>query len=219
MSAENTKKIVSKLHNKPKIAGVTGFGHWSLVEKWIGKRDGKTNQICKNEEFLTTPYIEHKYNCLGSYEDEKYTYVIREMEGVYQETYANYMELKTILENHGENDLPLGEEGMRQAAHAFSRMKQKKQRKEQILVRLAQIQADTETVDEALTHNLQRAEKILKSHVGSYWKGILQSSQENLPPYPQVLKKNPVSQAVYENHKETIIEILNMAMKYDEKEE
>lgn len=205
-------KIVQELNKRPKIKGVTGFGHWSFIEQNIGKKDGAANQLCVSEDSVTTPWVEEKYDCYRSYINETCLKVTRELEKVYSEVYARYADLELMEKDDGGLGELTGEEGQRiQAAHE-ARIIANKKRKEEILIRLAEIKADISTVDEALDHNLERAKYTLKSHVGFYWKGILKVSPEPVPVYPHVKQKEIRGRKTYEEHTAAINTVLNNAL-------
>lgn len=206
-------EIVNELNKKPKISGVTGFGHWSFIEQIIGRRDAKSNQIWSENGIYTTPWIEYKYNFYSGYINATYLKLTARLEKVYSEVYSKAADLKLLKKGVGYPEGLTGEQAQRIKLKCDAKAESDKRKKEEILVRLAGIKAELETVDAALNHNIERAEHLLKTHVGFYWKGILKSASEQMPSYPNVAVNAGHGREVYEAHMKDIFDTLNESLK------
>jgi len=209
---KNLSKQLKRLRKKPRIPGITGFGHWAFVEGRDGKKDGTGNQLCQTEGIYTTPYIENKRNLLNSYKNGVYLDTNAAFDSVYKEISSTCTELKMLVTEYTAVICDNDEETRRQSEARSARVSRDTQRKEAILIRLAELKEAIETVDEALMHHLERAEDIFQSHVSAYWKGILKSISENLPPHPEFELKEIRGKEVYENHFTKIRGLLNQAL-------
>lgn len=214
---KNIRKLVKKLNQKPRIEGVSGVGHWSVLEKRAGTKDFNSNQLCKVDSTYTTPHIEQMRSNLDCHSNKEYLMVTKFLEPTYHEVASITQELellKSISVTHISND----EEVQRQAAIVSAQSAGNAHRRTEILIRLAEIKVDVETVDTALKHHLERAEDILRTHISSYWKGILKAASDaEMPPYPAcAILKEIRGKIVYEEHMNIIYALLNQALNVQE---
>ena len=193
--------IIKKLKKRPRIRGVTGIGHWAFIEQAIGKRDGKANQLLNKNGICSTQWIEYKYNCYYSYVNMIYLMAIPDLEKNYVEIHEKYEQICIMEEPCSISDedsvTTNEEEKERKAARKAAKKLADLEQRRDYLLSLAKIRANLLILDEALLHNLERAEYILKTHIGSYWKGVLKSTDE-LPIFPCVSEKELKGKEVYE---------------------
>ncbi len=203
------RNIVRYLTNCTKIPGVNGFGNWGLIEQATGKRDGKDRQLSESDGAFSTPWIEKKHNLFKSYKNKIFLKTNSALEGIYKEVHSKHVEYKLLSNLEVDNSNINGEEGLRQAAAIANKVSSSEKRREEILIRMAEIKGFIEAVDKALLHNLERSESILHSHVSAYWRGLVKSSTKELPAYPGIEVKEVSGKLVYEKHLQEIRTILD----------
>ncbi|MBR6326059.1 MAG: hypothetical protein IKR61_04570 [Lachnospiraceae bacterium] len=202
---ENMK--YSYLNAPPLMKGVNGFFDFTFLEKGRGKRDAKHHQLCRLGEGHTTPYIDSKLHACNSYIDDVYLRTAQCLEPTVKEATKLVVELRLLNgpERKAAPTTNREEEQRRKAAEAGRRAQNAKRRKE-ILLRMAEIHAETELVDEMLTHHIERAEGVLHSRLSRYWRGVLAKAQEDLDHFPYLEPQDSKGRQKYLAHKENLDE-------------
>lgn len=193
------------------IPGVNvGF---SFIEKITGKSDAKKNQVCEYGDGHTTAYIDLKGRSYDSHIDKIYAKTATLLEPITKEAFSLITELNIIL-NKTEN-IPEGndEESRRQRDAAYARKERDEVRKGEILMRLSEIRAKSDLIDESLMHYIERAEGKLNTRIGKYWRGVLSKSQENLKHYPEMIHRVSIGRKVYSGNRNQLIEMIESSLK------
>ncbi len=207
MKKKNNYKCLKAV---PRIHGVNSIFNIGFIEKRTGRKDAQKNQICQLDKGHITPYIDYKIRLYNSYIDKVYLNISLNLEAVVQEANALVVELNFILDEKAIAIEGSDEESQRQAAlQEANRMKREK-RKEEILIRIVEIKAESDMVNESLEHHIKRAEGILYSHISRYWRGILMASADVQEYFPYMENKESVSRKMYlENRKKLVAMIEN----------
>lgn len=206
------EKKYKYLDGTPKISGVNGFFDRRFIEKMTGEKDVKGRQVCKCEDGYTTPYVDYKSKCYDSYINKIYLKTSMGLADIVREANSLVIELKMIEKMNSGSLFGNGEEALRQKAQTALNNAQKENRKREILIRIAAIKAESDMVDEALLHHIERARDILHSHISNYWSGVLSKSDEKLEYYPFIAESNYLGRDIYIQNKDRLIEMLNIAL-------
>ncbi len=202
-----------------KIPGVTGITHCRALERFRGQRDFKTNQLCQTQHGCTTPRIQQSYDCLNAHINARYLEALGQLQPLYQEVFASLKELQLL-------DLPaaavpagMGEESLRQAAARQEALRQGAKRRNEILLRMAQVRVDIAVIDEQLIHCLEKAAAIQKAKVSAYWEGILKQAKDSkLPPFPGIPPRQLPGEEAYRQLKQNVDQCMDNILGRKEKE-
>ena len=188
-------RTVNKLKKRPFIIGVSRF-YW--MDKVSGSSDYSNNQLCKVDESYQTPWIIERAHRLTDYDQKVYNYVDKGLKEIAEIVYGECEELATL--SGQKQPLSLDKENTeRESAKMSAELTKNERRRREILIHLAVIKADVEAINTSLEHHLQRAEKMVLSHVSAYWRGVLKSAEsENLPPTPKIPQLDAPGKKHYE---------------------
>ena len=200
--------------DKVKISGICGFGHWPFMERFKGQIDAKRNQICTTEDGTpTTPWVLRKSWCCDKYINQAFLAAAKRLTWSIREVYMSVQELQELdaVELPEEHSI-LAEQDLRLAATRKSQIIKNEADKNQLRLRLAEIEAKIEATDAMLAHQIEQAEAILHSHVLSYWGGLLSiSSTGELPAFPTIRHNEPAGRATYIFKRDYLLGIIRTA--------
>lgn len=202
---EKRKRNYQYLKAYPRISGVNSIYNIGFLEKRAGKKDAQDNQICQLQGGHITPYIGNKARLYDSYIDKLYLRTSLNMEMIVREAYALVVELNLINKMVISTKAGNSEEEQRRAALAVVKKEKNDERKAEIIIRIAEIKAESNMVDESLKHHIERAEGIFFARINKYWRGVLASTSEELEHFPYIDQREYAGRTAYlENRKELI---------------
>ncbi len=191
----------------------------SLFEKSKGKRDAQENQICEFLEGHITPLVDSKVTSYDSHINKKYLKVTELISPLYKEAYSLSMEIKSIQDYKVPEVTDSGQEGKRQAALIQEKMEQNKERISKIMVRLAEIKATSDMIDELIRHYEERAEGFLRTHISRYWRGVLSVSVDRLAHFPAIQHKDIDGREAYAENRTRLIKLIGVITSEDKGDE
>lgn len=207
MSNYNYLKEIKK---PPRIRGVNSFYNLGIIEKAIGKKDAQTNQICSLGDGHITPYIDNKSRLFHSYLDGVFLKTALHLQPIVKEANALAVEFAFLISKNIDG---IGENVMRESA-------KKEKQSRQILVRIAEIKAESDMVNEALMHHLEQAEGIFYSKISKYWQGVLSSAADELEHVPLIEEKEHVGRDIYYENRKKLLSVMEEVLRnggaYDE---
>ncbi len=173
------KKHFGVLNRRPNASKVTGLPiirSLSYVEKYTGYKDRKENQLCSSDEGQTTPYVEARRKSFEHYVNNAYLVAEKVKESEVKEAERLISELDILTKF--EVSIIDGNDEEIERAQRFARelVLKNNKRKEEIVLRLSEIKALVEAVDDKLIHHIESAEDLLNVHLANYWSGILKAS-------------------------------------------
>ncbi len=216
-----------KLDRKPKAGVTTGLRFpfaFAFMERITGERDAKSNQVRAFQDGESTPWLNARTDSYEKYVNSVFAYVIRQNEDLVEEAAKLITELNILLV--AENNIIIGEdeEAIRQRRLESERQVSRETRKKEILVRLAEIKAFIENTDEKLSHHIEMAKDVLSVHTGSYWRGILKASGDEVKGIaPALTFEEYKGRIKYQFRKDALISQIDRALEkggcYEETEE
>lgn len=206
------KKLKRTLNKNPRMPGINGFFNFSFLDKRAGRKDAQANQICENGNGHITPHIDDKSRLYDSYINRIYLRTSLNMEPFVTEANALVVEFSLINGRHATAVTGNSEEAQRQAAIMAANAARDAKRKEEILVRIAEIRAESDMVDESLKHHIERADGIFRSRISRYWKGVLAASSEKLEHFPYLEQKEYEGQIAYAQNRKKLITDIEQAI-------
>lgn len=202
--------ILCKLNKK---ARPDGYFNLKCFNYKAGIRGYKESQVCNNEGKYTTPWIHGRICSLMEYNNKMYGKVDKALEGVFHTVASECKELELLVPKAVPRNLDK-ENQLRMSASAGSSLSVIEKRKMEILIHLSEMRTDIETVDTALQHHLEKAEKVVLKHVADYWSGLLKAAGGNeFPSYPDIFIPEVNGKKVYEKHLSNIKMILSKALR------
>ena len=225
MRKEKRTSGISQLNNRmkrrPYIKGVSGPTHLGFMDKYCGTSDMKQHQLCWNDDQILTPNVLRMYGCLDSYMNGIYTMAVKELTELYEETASLNTEINNIRFRKVRVIEATGEEGARQYEALQTQQLQDVDRMEEIRIRAAGLKEVFSSIDEAIKHHLENADRIARSHISAYWKGVLKANagSDNLPAYPVVIEQPIDGITVYESHLDQVKEMIENILTYTEQEQ
>lgn len=198
------KSLKRCLNRKPKIPGVNGFLNFKFLEKREGQKDAQEHQICEIDDGHITPHITDKTRLYDSYIEKMYLKTALYMHEMVKE--ANTLIVEFFLIDKNMVNVNDNVENMQR--HAAMQAK-KEDRKSEILIRIAEIKAASNMIDECLCHHIERAEAIFHSRISGYWKGILSVlGDEKLNYFPMLEKREFDARKMYQENREKLVTMI-----------
>ncbi len=186
----------------------------ALFENHMGQRDVKQNQLCEFLNGHITPVIDTKVNSYDSHLNKIFLKTAQELDPMIQEANILIVELDLLLSYKESIIGGDSEEARRQAAIAAEKGAKVSKRKKEIMIRLAKIKAEIDTVDEMLLHYEERAKGILYSRISKYWRGILSASSERLEHFPYIIHKESQARKTYLANREKMVNMIEAVVNY-----
>lgn len=198
------KSLKRSLNRSPKIPGVNGLLNFKFLEKREGQKDAQEHQVCESAAGHITPYITVKTRLYDSYIEKMYLKTSLHMEEMVKEAHALIIEF--FLINKKMVNVNDNVENMQR--HAAMQAK-KEDRKSEILIRITEIKAASNMIDECLCHHIERAEAIFHSRISGYWKGILSVlGDEKLNYFPVLEKREYDARKMYQENREKLVTMI-----------
>ena len=190
--------ILSTLNKK---AHPDGFFNFRKSNYKAGIKGYKEFQLCNNEGMYTTPWIHGRICSLVEYNNKIYGKVDKALESVFLNIARECKEFELLVPNTCSGSLDK-ENQLRMEASFAASLSAVEKRKTEILVHLSEMSMEIETVDTALQHNLEKAEKVVFKHIADYWSGLLKAAGEGneFPAYPDLIIPEIQGKKVYEKH-------------------
>lgn len=194
-------QIIRKLN---KAAHPDGYINFKFINRRAGVKDYKNFQLCIQDDKYQTPWLAERIRCLAEYDNKIYCRVDESLEPVAHSIASECKELERLAPE--KIPAALDRENQERLTAAFdARVIALEKRRSDILIHLAELKMDIETIDAALQHHLQRAENVVMKHVSAYWGGVLKAAaSDDMPPKPDVDIPDIPGRAVYETHVEHI---------------
>ncbi len=187
-----------------------------FMERWIGRRDYTFSQMNTTADgFITTAWINSRYESLSEYESLIYNKVIHATETAAHAIAEECEELELI-----EYEAPVvtadSESSERLAARIIERNEKNREREKQIRLHLASLKSELEMIDVALNQHIQRAESTTNKHIYAYLGGLIRAAGEDgvrdMPSKPSALHRNERGKTAYEDHFNKMMMSLNEAL-------
>jgi hypothetical protein len=212
-----TNTIIKELNKKARPDGRVNL---KCLNRRAGERDYKNSQLCVQNDKYQTPWLQEKVRCLAEYDNKVYCRVDEALEPLAHTIAGECKELELLEPGAVPRGLdPENQERFR--ADFSSRDAKVKQRKSDILINLAQLKMEMESIDAALQHHLQRAENVVLKHASAYWSGVLKAAAStDMPSQPDMEIPDIPGKGVYEEHSRNIRKNLSQVLEaYSQKEE
>ena len=203
------------LEHTPKIKGVTGGLHFIFLERRIGIRDGKRNQLIRMGGGFTTSWVSCKERYGNTYIDSVYSRVISLEEPNVKAAYMMMVEMDKLLQEEYPDRSELsgeGEEFEREVHMIEVRRKQRSLRILAIMKELSGIRAYMLTMDEKLDHHIEAAQNVVYAHISGYWRGLKSSSPEPVDGYPAVQERSYPGRDKYMQNRDTLLDAIQVAL-------
>lgn len=203
------------LERTPKIEGVTGGLHFIFLERRIGIRDGKRNQLIRMGDGYTTSWVSCKERYGNTYIDSVYSRVISLEEPSVKAAYTLIVEMDKLLNETDPDVSELvgeGEDFEREVYMIEVKKKQRAQRILSIMKELSGIKAYMQTMDEKLDHHIEAAQNVVYAHISGYWRGLKSTSPEPVDGYPAVQERTYPGRDKYMLNRDTLIDAIRIAL-------
>ena len=187
-------QIIEELNKSAHPDGIINL-RWML--KANGSRDYKNCQLCSNDGNYQTPWLLEKLRCLAEYDNKIYCQVDKALEPIAHTIASKCKELELLKKPY----LVPGNMDLENKQRLQAKLAEDEKRQEEIMIELAEIMMDIDTINAALQHHLQRAENVIMKHVSSYWSGILKADAScKLPPEPDFRIPDIPGKVIYDKH-------------------
>ena len=192
--------------------------NWPLfIDRWMGRKDYTSSQMSITPDgFITTPWINSKYESLSEYEGRICNRVIHATEDTAIDIAKKCEELDRIkyVSPIATDD---SESGERLTARIIARNEKNKERENQIRMLLASLRSELEMVDAALKEHMQRAESTTNKHIYAYMGGLVRAAGEDgikgeFPSRPEALHRSTRGKEIYEEHYRKMMACLEKAL-------
>ena len=206
-----------KLNRNPGAYGVTGlhfFRRLAFVEKNVGFKDRKENQLCDTDNGQSTPYVEARHKYYEKYVNDTYLFAEQVREKEVEEAEKLITELMLIVNYTPEEVGGNEEEISRSRRLAADKATKDNERKEEIILKLSEIKSFLEVLDNKLSHHIEAAGDLMDVHVANYWRGVLKASKPGEvriePVY--ITKKYEGRQKYYDGRDMTLKKLMDAIM-------
>lgn len=203
-----------------KIDGITGFGHFAPFERLRGRMDARQHQIRALDNGFTSPWIMKKAFCCDRYINRLYLIAAERMQQSHRNLYSVVQELREI-NNYAfpEKHSSLPEQDLRFTTLRARRIENSRHRASELRMSLADIESAVDWTDATLRHDIERAEALLRTHVSSYWEGVLCASagESDLPVSPVLRNSLPdQGEELYRLKRDQVLALIAEAKKCED---